>query len=71
MHKKDYIEQLMAVYKQIEMGAEELGPGFEIRLREPSRTWPDLVDEATMHGLENMELYDLVKMAQYAKEILR
>ena len=71
MHKKDYIAQMMAIYKQLESDDEQLGPEVEIRLKEPERDWTDLVDEATHYGMDFMEVNDLVRMANYAKYILR
>ena len=71
MRKKDYIEQLMAVYKELELENKTLGPGIEIRLREPESDWSHLVNQATGRGMENMEIEDLVRMADFAKNILR
>jgi hypothetical protein len=71
MRKEDYITQLMAYYKQIESGKQKPGPGFEIRLREPDTSWNELVDRAAHHGLDHLEVNELIRIADYAKDILR
>lgn len=71
MHKKDYIAQVMAYYKQIESSDEQPGPGFEIRLREPDPSWKELVNRAAYQGLDNLEVNELIRMADYAKYVLK
>jgi hypothetical protein len=71
MKKKDYITQVMAFYEELRERGESPGNGMEIRIREPEKSWKDLVDYATMKGMENVEVNDLIRMAGYAKDVLR
>ncbi len=71
MHKKDYIAQVMAFYKELERRGQKPEEGMEIRIREPERTWEDLVNHATLNGMDNLELNDLILMASYAKDVLK
>lgn len=71
MRKEDYIKQLMACYKQMESGKQKPGPDFEIRLREPDASWNELVNRAAYLGLDQMEVNEQVRIADYAKDILR
>ena len=71
MKKKDYIAQVMAFYEELRTRGESPGSGMEIRIREPEKSWEDLVDYATMKGMDNVEVNDLIRMAGYAKDVLR
>ncbi len=71
MKKKDYIAQVMAFYKELREKGEAPGEDVEIRIREPEKSWEDLVDYATMKGLDNVDMKDLIRMAGYAKDVLR
>ncbi len=71
MRKEDYITQLMTYYKQMESGTQKPGSDFEIRLREPETSWNELLSRAAHHGLDQLEVNELVRIADHAKDILR
>lgn len=71
MRKEDHIRRIMSLYKEIE----ENTSGQDVRINriteKPAYNWEELVEFAADQGIDNMELQDLVRMADLAKDILK
>lgn len=71
MRKEDYIRKIMTLYKQYdnkdETGAFLAPPVAE---KQPD-DWKELVEFAALNGLDNLEVQDLIRMADLAKDVLR
>jgi hypothetical protein len=71
MRKEDHIRRIMNLYKEVE----DQSGGADVRIDritdKPNYNWDELVEFAADQGIDNLELQDLVRMADLAKDILK
>lgn len=70
MHKEDYIRKIMTLYQQFENTEEAGAAAHPAEVESKTDDWQELVDFATLNGLDNLEVQDLIRMADLAKKVL-
>lgn len=71
MRKEDYIRRIMTLYKEYEMNSENHELLVKAPPSKPHFNWQELVDFAADYGIENLEIQDMIRMADLAKDVLR
>ena len=71
MRQEDHTKNIMELFRQLAIDSQRQELIRDVAPDSALSNWPELVAKATGSGLDNMDIPDLVRLAGFAKKVLK